>query len=134
MRRLSNILFAILIALSFVAGLFVSAAASGIQEQQNQTQNPNQDQTRRVLHVPHRRRRRGRDVRRHRGIGHAYKHAGTSAGRGGKRFGKNIAHGKPLKGGKEFGKGMAGTGKGVGQGTARVGKKVGRKVKHAVTP
>jgi len=104
----------------------VAASVNRFQDQENQNK--------RVLNVPHRRRRRGTDVRRHRGIGHSYKHGGKSAGRGGKRFGKNIAHGKPVKGGKEFGKGMGGLGKGVGKGTGKTGKKVGKKVKHAVTP
>jgi hypothetical protein len=130
MRRLSMFLFAILLTLPFAfAGSSLRANAS-VQDQQN----PNQD--RRVMHVPHRRRRTGRDVarRKHRGIGHAYKHGGKSAGRGGKRFGKNIARGKPVKGGRELGKGMGGFGKGVGKGTGRTGRKVGRKVKHALTP
>jgi len=111
------------------AGSSLRANAS-VQDQQNQ------DQDRRVMHVPHRRRRTGHDVarRKHRGIGHAYKYGGKSAGRGGKRFGKNISRGKPVKGGKELGRGMGGFGKGVGKGTARTGRKVGRKVKHAVMP
>jgi Ni/Co efflux regulator RcnB len=130
MRRVSMFLFTILLVLLFAfVGSSLRADAS-VQDQQNQ------DQNRRVMHVPHRRRRTGRDVarRKHRGIGHAYKHGGESAGRGGKRFGKNISRGKPLKGGKELGKGMGGLGEGIGKGTGRTGRKVGRKVKHAVTP
>ena len=130
MRRVSMFLFAILLALSSTfAGSSLRANAS-VQDQQNQ------DQNRRVLNVPHRRRRTGRDVarRKHRGLGHAYKQGGKSAGRGGKGFGKNIARGKPVKGGKKLGTGMGGFGKGVGKGTGRTGRKVGRKVKHAVTP
>jgi hypothetical protein len=93
MRRVSMFLFTILLVLLFAfVGSSLRANAS-VQDQQNQ------DQNRRVMHVPHRRRRTGRDVarRKHRGIGHAYKHGGESAGRGGKRFGKNISRGKPLK-------------------------------------
>lgn len=130
MRKVSMFLFTILLVLPFAfVGSSLRANAS-VQDQQNQ------DQNRRVLRVPYRRRRTGRDVarRKHRGIGHAYKHGGKSAGRGGKRFGKNIWRGKPVKGGKELGRGMGGFGKGVGKGTGRTGRKVGRKVKHAVTP
>ena len=130
MRRVAMFLLVALLAPLFtLAGSSIRANASV----QNQ---PNQDQNRRVMQVPQRRRRTGRDVarRKHRGIGHAYKHAGLSAGRGGKRFGKNISRGKPIKGGKELGRGMGGFGKGVGKGTGRTGKKVGSKVKHAVTP
>ena len=130
MRKVSMFLFTILLVLPFAfVGPSLRANAS-VQDQQNQ------DQKRGVMYVPHRRRRTGRDVarRKHRGIGHAYKQGGKSAGRGGKRFGKNISRGKPVKGGKELGKGMGGFGKGVGKGTGRTGKKVGRKVKHALTP
>ncbi len=130
MRKVSMFIFAILLVLPFVfAGSSLRANAS-LQDQQNPNQN------RRVMNVPQRRRRTGRDVarRKHRGIGHAYKGGGKSAGRGGKRFGKNISRGKPVKGGKELGKGMGGFGKGVGKGTGRTGRKVGRKLKHALTP
>ena len=129
MRRKPFLLSVILIAMLFVPASFASAL-----EVQEQNQNANQNTNKRKLHVPHRRHRKGSDVRKHKGIGHAYKGAGKSAGRGGKRFGKNIAHGKPIKGGKELGKGMGGFGKGVGKGTGRSGKKIGRKIKHAVTP
>lgn len=126
-----------LLSIMLIAILFVPAAFAGtLESQDQQNQKANQDQNKRKLHVPrrHRRHRKGQDVKRHKGIGHAYKQGGKSAGRGGKRFGKNIAHGKPVKGGKELGKGMGGLGKGVGKGTGRAGKKVGRKIKHAVTP
>ena len=130
MRAKPFLLSVMLVAILFVPASFARALA--VQDQQNQ--NTNQDQTKRKLHVPHRRHRKGSDVRKHKGIGHAYKQGGKSAGRGGKRFGKNIAHGKPVKGGKELGKGVGGLGKGVGKGTGRAGKKVGSKIKHAVTP
>lgn len=123
----------ILLSVILVAILSVPAAFAGALESQDQ-QNQNANQNKRKLRVPRRHNRKGSDVRKHKGIGHAYKQGGKSAGRGGKRFGKNIAHGKPIKGGKELGKGMGGFGKGVGKGTGRTGKKVGRKIKHAVTP
>lgn len=113
MRKVSMFLFAILLVLPFIfAGSSLRANAS--------LQDPNPNQNRRVMNVPQRRRRTGRDVarRKHRGIGHAYKGGGKSAGRGGKRFGKNISRGKPVKGGKELGKGMGGFGKGSGKARA----------------
>ena len=130
MRKVSMFVLAVLFALPYAFAGRSLRANTSVQDQQNQNQN------RRVMHVPYRRRRSGRDIarRKHRGIGHAYKQGGKSAGRGGARFGKNISRGKPLKAGKELGKGMGGFGKGVGKGTGRTGKKVGRKVKHAVTP
>jgi hypothetical protein len=132
MRRPTIVLFTVLMALPFV----LASSAAGVTTDYLQDQN---DQTRRKLDVPQRRRRTGGDIsrlrhRRHRGIGHAYKSAGKSAGRGGKRFGKNMARGRPIRAGKEFGKGMGGFGKHTGKGTARTGKKVGKKVKTAVTP
>ena|ERR1700682_5855809 len=131
MRRKPFLLSVILVAILLVpASLSSFASVLEVQDQQNAHQTENKPK----LHVPQRGRRRGRDVRRHRGIGHAYKGAGQSAGRGGRRFGKHVAHGKPIKGGKELGKGMGGMGKGVGKGTGRTGKKVGRKIKNAVTP
>ena len=128
MRRVSMFVFVMLLALPIAFAGSSLRANTSVQDQQ--------DQNRRVLRVPYRRRRTGRDVarRKHQGIGHAYKYGGKSAARGGKRFGKNISRGKPVKGGKELGKGMGGFGKGVGKGTGRTGRKVGRKVKHAVTP
>ena len=101
------------LAVAFAAPVTISPVAASVNSFLGQ-----ENQNKRVLNVPHRRRRRGRDVRRHRGIGHSYKNAGKSAGQGG----------------KQFGKGMGGFGKGVGQGTGRTGRKVGRKIKHAVTP
>lgn len=119
-----------------VAGLFVVflvtplAGDSGlaclspdiIQEQNNQA---GQEIT-----VPQRRRRHlRREVRRRRGrrsIRRAFRRAGTSAGHGGKRFGQNMARGRPLRGGKEFGKGMGGFGKHTGRGMARIGRRVAK--------
>jgi len=127
MRKIFTVLFVISLILVAPAGGTFVAHANGPQDQ-------NSNSNKRKLSVPNRGRRGGRDTRKHRGIGHAYKEAGKSAGRGGKRLGRNVRHGKPVKGGKEFGKGMGGFGKGVGQGTGRAGKKVGTKVKEAVKP
>jgi Ni/Co efflux regulator RcnB len=127
MYKRFGLLFVLLAALA--APVAISPVAASVNRFQDQ-----QNQNKRVLNVPHRHRRRGRDTRRHRGIGHAYKNAGKSAGHGGKHFGKHMRHGRPLKAGKALGKGMGGFGKGVGKGTGRTGKKVGKKIKHAVTP
>jgi hypothetical protein len=70
--------------------------------------------------------------RRHRGIGRAFGKAGKSAGRGGKEFGKNIYHGKPIKASRRLGKGAGGFGKHSGQGGARIGRKVGHKIKKVL--
>ena len=93
-----------------------------VQNRQNQYQNHH------AMYESYRRRRNSRS------IGHAYSHAGNSAGRGGKLFGKNIARAKPLKAGKEFGRGMGGFGKGIGKGTGLTGKKAGMTTKRTVTP
>ncbi len=98
MRRVSMFLFVMSLALPF------SFAGSSLGANVNvQDQSPNLG--RRVMFVPYRHR-----PTKHRGIGHPYKDAGKSAGRGGKRFGKDISRGKPPKGGKELGKGMGGFG------------------------
>ncbi len=128
MRKFTLRLFALAIAVAtLVAGISQVSIAKGFRDQDNQNK--------RKLNVPGKPRH-GRDIprRKRRGIRRSYRRAGVSAGRGGKRFGRHIAHGRPIKGGKEFGKGMGGFGKHTGKGTAGVGKKVGRKVKHAVTP
>jgi hypothetical protein len=80
----------------------------------------------RVLTPPQgRRRRRWRaEGRRRRGIRSAFKRAGKSAGRGGKRFGQNVARGRVLRGGREFGKGMGGFGKHTGKGVSRTMRRV----------
>ena len=93
-----------------------------VQYRQNQYQNHH------AMNQPYRHRRNSRN------IGHAYSHAGNSAGRGGKLFGKNISRAKPLKAGKEFGRGMGGFGKGIGKGTGLTGRKAGMTTKRAVTP
>jgi hypothetical protein len=68
-----------------------------------------------------------RPRRRGRSIKGSFAESGNSAGRGGKGLGQNIAKGRPVRGGKEFGKGMGGFGKHLGIG-------VGKTVKRAVTP
>ena len=89
------------------------------------------NQSGREITVPQRRRRHlRREVRRrhrrHRSIRHSFKKAGTSAGRGGKLFGKHMARGRPVRGGKELGKGIGGFGKHTGKGVARIGKRIAR--------
>ena len=121
MRRKSFVLSVILAAL-----LAVPAAFASTLEVQDQNQNANHNTNRRRRHVTRRHRRQG--------IKEDYAGAGKSAGHGGKRFGKNIKHGRPVKAGKELGKGMGDMGKGVGHGTKQVGKKVGKGIKKAVTP
>jgi hypothetical protein len=89
------------------------------------------DQDRRVMRVPNngRRRRVRSEFRRRRkpGIKSAFARAGRGAGRGGKRFGQNMARGRPVRAGKELGKGMGTFGKHTGKGIAR-------SVRRAVTP
>ena len=82
---------------------------------------------RRVLRVPNdgqRRRRVRSERRRRRGIKNAFGRAGRGAGRGGKRFGQNMAKGRPVRAGKELGKGMGTFGKYTGKGVARTTKRV----------
>lgn len=81
---------------------------------------------RRVLRVPGngRRRRVRPEGRRRRGIKSAFARAGRGAGRGGKRFGQNMAKGRPVRAGKELGKGMGTFGKYTGKGVARTTKRV----------
>jgi len=87
-----------------------------------------QDENGRVLRMPqgerHRRVRGDRPRRGRHSIRSAFGRAGRSAGRGGKRFGQNIARGRPLRGGKEFGKGMGGFGKHTGRGVGRTMRRV----------
>ena len=82
----------------------------------------------RVLRMPQgQRRRRVRGDRPRRGrhsIRRSFARAGRSAGRGGKRFGQNIGHGRPVRGGKELGKGMGGFGKHTGRGVGRTMRRV----------
>ena len=113
MKKFSFVLFALLVAFFFIVPL-----PAGAQEQTSQSAQTNTQPI-----VPKHRRRHSRELRRH-GIKHSYAKAGKSAGRGGKRFGKNIARRKPIKAGRELGRGMGGFGKHVGKGTAKVGKKI----------
>ncbi len=131
MRKLLVVLFIIFVSAPAMLRGMVEAVASPHPIIRDTTDQP------RVLAMPAARgQRRGvrGDRRRHRGIGHAYGRAGRSAGRGSKRLASNTVHGRPVRGGKEFGKGMGGFGKHTGIGTARVGKKVGGGIKRAVTP
>jgi hypothetical protein len=128
MRKLLTLTFALLLILTGPVKAARAAAAFNLVQDED-TQN------RRVMTVPGARRRRGRGDRpRHRGIRGSFKEAGKSAGRGGKRLGQNMAVGRPVRGGKEFGKGMGGFGKHVGKGTGKIGKRVGHETKRALTP
>ncbi|MEP6718800.1 MAG: hypothetical protein ABJB21_06650 [bacterium] len=125
MRRMSFLLFTGLIAISqgVIASMKVlspEAPSFALATSEAGPQNGRPVRRRRRVHGDW-----GR--RRHRGIGHAYKQAGLSAGHGGRRFGKHMWHGRPIHAGAAFGRGMGGFGKHFGKGTARVGKRI---VKH----
>lgn len=117
MRKLFSILVALLLALPFALNLFQSRAVARAWSVQ--------DDERRVMTVQGNRRRRvRRDRGRGRGIRHSFKRAGKSAGRGGKRFGTNMAQGRPVRAGKELGKGMGGFGKHTGKGVGKTMRRV----------
>jgi hypothetical protein len=118
MRKVFLLTLALLLALPFsyvTVNSLVSARA--LQDGQNERQ---------VLRVPGngRRRRVRSERRRSRGIKGAFARAGRGAGRGGKRFGQNIAKGRPVRAGKELGKGMGTFGKYTGKGVGRTAKRV----------
>ena len=119
MRQGSIFLFSLLLAIQIPgAGLQTTARARAFQDEPQQ---------RRVLTVPdngQRRRRIQPDRPRGRGIKSAFARAGRGAGRGGKRFGQNMARGRPVRAGKELGKGMGTFGKYTGKGVARTAKRV----------
>ena len=118
MRRLFIAVFALLLALPLTLDLFQPRTYARVLRAQDEGQE-------RVMTVPVRRRRRvRRDRGRHRGIRSAFKKAGKSAGHGGKRFGQNMARGRPVRAGKEFGKGMGGFGKHTGKGVGRTMRRV----------
>lgn len=118
MRKVFLLLSALLLALPF-AGVAYNPLASARVLQDGQDE-------RRVLRVPSdgRRRRVRSERRRSRGIKGAFARAGRGAGRGGKRFGQNMAKGRPVRAGKELGKGMGTFGKYTGKGVARTAKRV----------
>lgn len=119
MRKLFLLLSALLLALPFLSTAYnPQAQAASFQDGQDE---------RRTLPVPGngtRRRRIRSERRRSRGIKGAFARAGRGAGRGGKRFGKNIARGRPVRAGKELGKGMGTFGKYTGKGVGRTAKRV----------
>jgi hypothetical protein len=118
MRRLFSVLIALLLALPFALNLFQPRAYARAWRVQDETE-------RRVMTVQASRRRRvRRDRGRGRGIRHSFKKAGKSAGRGGKRFGQNMARGRPVRAGKELGKGMGGFGKHTGKGIGKTMRRV----------
>jgi hypothetical protein len=118
MRKVLLLLPALLLALPF-AFTASDAVASARTFQDGQDD-------RRVLNVPNngRRRRVRSERRRGRGIKSAFARAGRGAGRGGKRFGQNMAKGRPVRAGKELGKGMGTFGKYTGKGVGRTAKRV----------
>jgi Ni/Co efflux regulator RcnB len=126
MKKLFLIALAVLFAPAFVALSPASASTMTGQANQNTEARPSSE-------VRNRGRHKRRKHRRH-GIGQSYKEGGTSAARGGKRFGKNIARGKPIKAGQELGQGAGRAGKNVGQGSKQVGEKVVDKTKKVVKP
>jgi hypothetical protein len=119
MRKLFSALIALLLALPLALNLFPSEARASAFTSQDDAQQP------RVMSVPGNRRRRvRRDRARGRGIRHSFKRAGKSAGRGGKRFGQNMARGRPVRAGKHLGKGMGGFGKHTGKGIGKTMRRV----------
>lgn len=118
MRKFPFALFALMLVAPFVVHTPAAAAHFAVAAQEQESP--------RVLTPPHgtRRRRWRAEGRRRRGIRSAFKRAGKSAGRGGKRLGQNVARGRVLRGGKEFGKGMGGFGKHTGKGVARTMRRV----------
>lgn len=116
MRKL---LFALFVLLLVAPGVVSPSAAEARAAARGQ-------EGRRVLTTPPgtRKRRWRAEGRRRRGIRSAFKRAGKSAGRGGKRLGQNVARGRVIRGGKEFGKGMGGFGKHAGKGVARTMRRV----------
>lgn len=123
MRRVFLFLVALLLALPCAYMAYNPLLRAHVLQDQD-----GQDE-RRVLPVPNngqRRRRVRSERRRSRGIKSAYARAGRGAGRGGKRFGQNIAKGRPIRAGKEMGKGMGTFGKYTGKGVARTTKRIFR--------
>ncbi|MCA1557462.1 MAG: hypothetical protein LC731_02855 [Acidobacteria bacterium] len=120
MRKVFLLLFSWLLALPFVYTAYNHQARAAVMQD-------GQDE-RRVLSVPgdgrRRRIRPERKKKNSRGIKGAFARAGRGAGRGGKRFGQNIARGRPVRAGKELGKGMGTFGKYTGKGVARTAKRV----------
>jgi hypothetical protein len=116
------VLLTLLLMLPLMGGLFIASARENALRGQN-------DNGPRVLGSPqggerHRRVRADRPGKGRHSISASFSRAGKSAGRGGKRFGRNISHGRPVRAGKELGKGMGGFGKHTGRGVARTMRRV----------
>lgn len=62
------------------------------------------------------------------------KQSGKEAGEAGKSLGRNVKHGRIVRGGKHFGKHMYRSGKHFGKGTGVAAKKTGKVVKNAAKP
>ena len=119
MRKLLPALFVLLLITTFNVASFTVEARAAVAALA-------QEEGPRVLSAPQgtRRRRWRSERRRRRGIRSAFKRAGKSAGRGGKRLGQNVARGRVVRGGREFGKGMGGFGKHTGKGIGRTMRRV----------
>lgn len=120
--KLLPALLTLLLVLPLAGISFVASARENAMRGQN-------DEGPRVLGSPQggERRRRIRSDRPRKGrhsIRASFSRAGKAAGRGGKRFGQNIGHGRPIRGGKELGKGMGGFGKHTGRGIGRTMRRV----------
>ena len=62
------------------------------------------------------------------------KEGGKEMGKAGKSLGSNVKRGRVARGGKHFGKHVAHGSKNIAKGTVKGTKKVGKAVKKAVTP
>lgn len=62
------------------------------------------------------------------------KEGGKEMGKAGKSMGSNVKKGRVVRGGKEFGKHVAHGSKNIAKGTTKAAKKTGKAVKKAVTP
>jgi hypothetical protein len=119
MRKLFSVIFALVLALPVAFNLFQPQVYA------RHLRSVQDEDGRRVMTVQRGRRRRiRRDRGRRPGIRSAFKRAGKSAGSGGKRFGQNMAKGRPVRAGKHLGKGMGGFGKHTGKGIGRTMRRV----------
>lgn len=62
------------------------------------------------------------------------KESGKEAGKAGTSLGRNVKHGRVVRGGKQFGKHVYRAGKHFGKGSAKAAKKTGQAVKNAAKP
>jgi hypothetical protein len=62
------------------------------------------------------------------------KKSGSEVGKAGKSLGRNVKHGRVVRGGKHFGQHMGHAGKHFGKGTGKAAKKTGHAIKNAAKP